>query len=84
MAEDAPKHDLLPFMGLYAKNDKNGNLMLTGRLGVVRVIILKNTRKKEDKHPDFNVLLAKAEPFKPAGQAPAARPAAATAPDDEY
>ena len=48
--------DLLKITGLWESVDKNGNPVLSGSMGGVRVTIFKNTYKKEGSNqPDYNL-----------------------------
>jgi hypothetical protein len=49
---------MLKAAGLYETKDKNGNMVLSGNLGQIRVMIFKNTYKKADNQPDYNLLFA--------------------------
>ena len=40
---------------LWLQKDKNGNTYMSGNVGDTKVVIFKNTYKKEDKHPDYVV-----------------------------
>jgi hypothetical protein len=46
-------------VGLWEKKDKNGNIMFCGKTkDGKKVMIFKNTYKKEDKHPDYNLMIS--------------------------
>lgn len=51
--------------GLWSNKDKSGNTYLSGRIGGVKVLIFKNNKKTEDKHPDFNLMIDKYSPAAP-------------------
>jgi len=53
--------ELLKVTGLWASKDKNGNPVLKGSLGSARVLILKNTYKEKENHPDYDLYLVKRE-----------------------
>ncbi len=40
---------------LWIKKDKNGNPFMSGIVGGKSVLIFKNTRKQDQKHPDYEV-----------------------------
>jgi len=67
-------NEMINVMGLWENTDKNGNKYLTGNLGSVRVLIFRNTYKKGEREPDYNLSVSKRE-FKkndePQGEAPA-------------
>ena len=44
--------------GLWLNKDKNGKTYMSGSMGGVRVLVYKNERKSEDKHPDYNLVFA--------------------------
>jgi len=53
---------MLKITGIWENKDKNGNVYYSGYLGSSRVMIMKNTYKKEGtKEPDFNMYLAEAK-----------------------
>lgn len=46
-------------IGLWEKKDKNGNIMFSGKTkDGKRIMIFKNTYKKEEKHPDYNLMIS--------------------------
>jgi len=47
--------------GLWKVTSKEGKDYLLGRLGGVKVMVFKNEMKKEDKHPDYNMVFAEYE-----------------------
>lgn len=48
---------MLKLTGLYESKDKNGNSVLTGKVGHLKFIIFKNNFKKSEKEPDFNLFI---------------------------
>lgn len=60
---------MISLTGLWIKKDKNGNTYMAGKLGSLNVLVMKNTFKKEDKQPDYKIMLA---PPKPKNEAPGA------------
>ncbi len=47
--------------GLWKNKTKNGDAMLSGNLGGARIVILKNSFKKAEMHPDFYLFVAEKE-----------------------
>ncbi len=47
--------------GLWKNKTKNGDAMLSGNLGGARIVILKNSYKKAENHPDYNLFIAEKE-----------------------
>jgi hypothetical protein len=48
--------DLIELGGLWSSKDKNGNLVLSGNFGRGRLVVFKNTFKKEgEKSPDYRI-----------------------------
>ena len=65
----APSGGFIELCGLWRRRDKEGKDLpgLSGKLGGARVLILKNKHKQPgDKKPDYHLVLARAEPPKPA------------------
>jgi len=54
--------DLIPLTGLWSNTDKNGNMTLSGNMGSARLVIFKNTHKKEDNQPDYNLYVTTKKP----------------------
>jgi len=52
--------DLIKIGSLWINDSKEGKI-LTGRLGDAKLLLLKNKYKKTDKHPDYNIYVAKNE-----------------------
>lgn len=44
---------------LWIKESRNGDEYMSGIIGGKKVVCFKNTRKKESKHPDWNVYFQK-------------------------
>lgn len=53
---------MVSLCGLWIKKDKNGNTYMTGKLGSANIMVMKNKYKKEDKHPDYKILVANPKP----------------------
>lgn len=53
--------DLIEIAALWESTDKNGNPMLTGKMGNARVVVLKNTYKDKENQPDYRVYVTKNE-----------------------
>lgn len=49
---------MIKLTGLWLNKDKNGNEYFSGTLGGSRVMIMKNTFKKGEREPDFNLFIA--------------------------
>ena len=49
---------MIPISGLWKSTDKKGNEYFSGYLGSAKLLVFKNTFKKEDKHPDFVIYVA--------------------------
>lgn len=47
------KSDLFQVTGLWASKDKHGRDILTAKLGRIKIMILANSNKRQDKHPDY-------------------------------
>lgn len=43
--------------GLYESKDKNGNIILTSRIGHLKILIFKNLYKKNEKEPDYQIFI---------------------------
>lgn len=54
-------NDLLRVIGLWENEDRSGETYLAGTLGGVKVLVMKNKRKTESNHPDWNLLIAPKE-----------------------
>ena len=52
------KSDLVKISGLWLNKDKNGNTYMSGNMGGARIVILKNTYKEKDEHPNYNLFVA--------------------------
>lgn len=63
---------------LWENKTKDGKTYLSGNLGNNKVLVFKNTHKKNEKEPDYRVLLAKKEQ-----QAPAPSPRLPSMRDDD-
>lgn len=51
---------LVEISGLWASKDKKGNLMFSGTLGLVQILVFKNIYKKEgSKEPDFKIYVSR-------------------------
>lgn len=48
---------MLKVCGLWRNTKHNGQAFLSGNLGGVRVIVMKNEFKTEDKHPDWIIFV---------------------------
>ena len=44
--------------GLWINKTKNGDEYLSGSLGGVKVLIFKNNNKKQENHPDYQMIFA--------------------------
>lgn len=54
--------EMIKVCGLWKSNDKNNNPILSGNLTYgTKILILKNTFKKKDSDPDYNLFIAKVE-----------------------
>lgn len=53
-----PRGDMIEITALWSKKDSKGNTYLVGYFGNARLLIFKNTYKKEEKHPDYRMLIA--------------------------
>jgi hypothetical protein len=54
--------EMIKLGGLWASKDKNGNSCMSGNFTYgSKLLILKNTFKKESKEPDYHIYLAKIE-----------------------
>lgn len=57
--------------GVYKNKTKDGKVYLSGSLGAARLLILPNDFKRNDRDPDYNVLVVPAkEKSAPAAAAP--------------
>ncbi len=65
--------DLVEIGAVWQNTTKNNETYFKGKLGNADLIILKNTHKTLDKHPDYRVMVAKPKKKedKPQSQAPA-------------
>ena len=44
---------MIELTGLWERQDKNGNSVLSGYIGKAKLVIFKNTYKKTEKQPDY-------------------------------
>lgn len=66
--------ELVKLGALWAgKKDRNGNPMMTGKIGDARVLVLKNTYKEQENQPDYIIYVTNPDKDKPetSGDAPA-------------
>lgn len=59
MESTKQKSELLELTGLWLKEDKNGNKIMTGKMNNLNILIMKNKYKEEDKHPDYKMFIGK-------------------------
>lgn len=58
--KDSNNKGLIEISGLWANKTKNGDLMFSGTLGLVQILIFKNKYKKEgSKEPDFRLYVSR-------------------------
>lgn len=43
--------------GLYVKQSKKGEVFLKGKIRDEKVLVFKNKKKENEKHPDYNVMI---------------------------
>jgi len=48
--------------GLWLNKTKDGKSYMSGTMGGVKVLIFKNEKKTEDKHPDYQLCFAENKP----------------------
>ena len=56
------ENKLIKAGGLWKGEDKNGNTILTGSMGGVRIVIFANTFKEKPNQPDFNLFFGENKP----------------------
>lgn len=52
---------MIKLTGLWSSTDKNGNMVLSGKVGGAVIKIFANTFKNADNQPDFNLYLDEAK-----------------------
>lgn len=76
---------MLTLGGLWVNEDKNGNKFMSGTLGMLRLLIFKNTNKQSDKSPDYWIkVVEKPRDDAPKTSAPPAADGPSTPPADAY
>lgn len=53
--------ELIKVSGLWEKKDKGGNMLLSGSLGSLDILVMKNRYKDKDTQPDYKLLIKKKE-----------------------
>lgn len=51
--------ELIKLSGLWERKDKDGNMLLSGSLGNLDILIMKNRYKNNEIQPDFELLIKK-------------------------
>lgn len=52
---------LIELTAVWEKKDKNGDIFMTGKLGKMSIIIMKNKFKKDEKHPDWRIFVRESQ-----------------------
>ena len=49
---------MITICGLWKNTGKDGKEYFSGNIGNAKILIFPNTKKTDDKHPDFNLCIA--------------------------
>lgn len=58
--KNTEKDPMINISGMWAKEDKNGQVYYTGSLGGARLMMFKNNKKQNDNSPDYTLCVTPA------------------------